>query len=282
MEEEKTGYFKNEKNQYGSRRYVTNAQIKAEKEKRNRVGLFVFLFLLLVIAVSSYFIIRNLNADEESQIKNANSDSNELSRSIVDVDPGMIPEYSGADIIELNQDTPSFTEYDYNHITGENFSDLDSLGRCGTATAMIDRTMMPTEERGEIGSVKPSGWNQKKYPGIVDSEPPYLYNRCHLIAYALTGQNANEENLITGTRYLNVDLMLPYEIKVARYLDNSDNHVLYRVSPLFRDNELVARGVEIEAYSVEDNGEGVCFHVFLYNVQPGITIDYGSGDSKEE
>ena len=140
---------------------------------------------------------------------------------------------------------------------------------------------MPTEPRGSIGDVRPTGWVQEKYPGIVDSEPPYLYNRCHLIAYAMTGQNANDRNLITGTRYMNATTMLPYEEQVLRYLDNSDNHVLYRVSPLFKDSELVARGVEIEAYSVEDEGEGICFHVFVYNIQPGIEIDYLTGNSRE-
>ena len=141
---------------------------------------------------------------------------------------------------------------------------------------------MPTEERGSIGQIKPSGWVQEKYPGIVDSEPPYLYNRCHLIAYALTGQNANELNLITGTRYFNVEGMLPFEESVMRYLDKSDNHVLYRVSPYFKDDELLARGVEMEAYSVEDNGEGICFHVFVYNVQPGIELDYKMGESRKK
>ena len=146
---------------------------------------------------------------------------------------------------------------------------------------MLERTMMPSEQRGPIGDVKPTGWVQEKSPGIVDSEPPYLYNRCHLIAYSMTGQNANELNLITGTRYMNATTMLSYEEQVLRYLDNSDNHVLYRVSPYFKGSELLARGVELEAYSVEDNGKGVCFHVFLYNVQPVIEIDYSTGQSRE-
>lgn len=202
------------------------------------------------------------------------------SSSLVDSNPASIPEYSGELSIELNGNVPGFTSYDYANVSGESYSELDKLGRCGTAFAMLDRSLMPTEERGSIGLIKPTGWVQEKYPGIVDSEPPYLYNRCHLIAYALTGQNANEKNLITGTRYFNVEGMLPYEEKVMRYLDNSDNHVLYRVSPYFKDNELLGRGVEMEAYSVEDNGEGVCFHVFIYNVQLGIEIDYKTGESK--
>ncbi len=190
-----------------------------------------------------------------------------------------IPPYSGEDTIILNDGKPDFSEDDLSGIKGEHYSKLDSLGRCGVAYARLDRTMMPTEERGSIGMIKPSGWQTVKYPGIVQDK--YLYNRCHLIAYALTGQNANEENLITGTRHLNADLMLPYEIEVAQYLDNSDNHVLYRVTPRFTGNELVARGVEMEAYSIEDQGAGVCYHVFLYNVQPGIDIDYRDGTSKE-
>ena len=203
------------------------------------------------------------------------------STSIVDSSPEKIPDYNGHNVIELNSGKPSFTAEDLITITGENYSELDSLGRCGTAMVMLERTMMPSEQRGPIGDIKPTGWVQEKYPGIVDSEPPYLYNRCHLIAYSMTGQNANELNLITGTRYMNATTMLSYEEQVLRYLDNSDNHVLYRVSPYFKGSELLARGVELEAYSVEDNGKGICFHVFLYNVQPGIEIDYSTGQSRE-
>ena len=202
-----------------------------------------------------------------------------LSRSYVESAPENIPEYSDKDYIVLNDNMPLFTENDLKEIEGEIYSELDELGRCGTAIAMLSQEMMPTEERGSIGQIKPSGWNQAKYEGYVDSDPPYLYNRCHLIAYALTGQNANEKNLITGTRYMNATTMLPFELQVMQYLDNSSNHVLYRVTPYFKGNELVARGVEIEAYSVEDGGEGICFHVFVYNVQPGIEINYMTGKS---
>lgn len=195
--------------------------------------------------------------------------------------PESIPDYAGEPSVELNGNIPSFTEYDLEQITGERYSDLDPLGRCGSAAAMLDESMMPSEERGEIGEVRPSGWRQKKYPGIIDSDPPFLYNRCHLIAFALTGQNANEKNLITGTRYMNFIAMLPYEQRVMRFLDSSGDHVLYRVTPYFRGAELLARGVELEAYSVEDSGRGVCFHVFAYNVQPGIGIDYRTGESWE-
>ena len=144
---------------------------------------------------------------------------------------------------------------------------------------MLDRTMMPAGERDDIGHIKSTGWVQNKYEGIVDSQPPYLYNRCHLIAYALTGQNANERNLITGTRYMNATTQRYWEKKVMRYLDDSDGHVLYRVTPYFKGNELLARGVEMEAYSVEDRGKSLCFHVFVYNIQPGIVLDYATGEN---
>ena len=244
--------------------------MKVKKSKNKKTALLI-LVLIIVAIVAAVIITRTIG---QKPLKAGDGFS------LSSVDTGSIPEYAGIDVIELNNNMPNFTEYDCEHISGENYTDLDSLGRCGTAVAMIDRSMMPTEERGEIGSIKPSGWIQKKYPDVVNSQPPYLYNRCHLIAFALTGQNDNEKNLITGTRYLNADLMLPYEKQVARYLDHSNNHVLYRVSPYFMDNELVARGVEIEAYSVEDKGKEICFHVFLYNVQQGIEIDYETGDSK--
>lgn len=191
-----------------------------------------------------------------------------------------IPEYSGEAYVEVNGNKPFFTESDISTDSFEYYSELDSLGRCGVAFANISREMMPTEERGEIGSIKPSGWNQAKYEGIVDSKPPFLYNRCHLIAYCLTAENANEKNLITGTRYMNVEGMLPFEERVARYLNDYDNHVLYRVTPVFEGKNLVAGGVLIEAYSVEDNGTGVCFCVYCYNVQPCIEIDYRTGESR--
>ena len=139
--------------------------------------------------------------------------------------------------------------------------------------------MMPTGEREEIGMIRPTGFRQVKYPGIIDSDPPYLYHRCHLIAWALTGQNANEKNLITGTQHMNIDGMRPFEVRVARSLDKEEGQILYRVTPLFRGDELLARGVEMEAYSVWDSGRDICFHVFVYNVQPGISIDYRTGES---
>ena len=191
------------------------------------------------------------------------------------------PDYSGEAFSEINGNVPLFDKSEISTKTFESYSDLDSLGRCGTAFACISRELMPTEERGSIGNIKPSGWVQAKYEGYIDSDPPYLYNRCHLIAYCLTAENANEKNLITGTRYMNVEGMLPFEKQVANYLDQNDNHVLYRATPIFEGENLVANGVLIEAYSVEDSGDGICFCVYCYNVQPGIEIDYKTGKSRK-
>lgn len=189
-----------------------------------------------------------------------------------------IPEFSGIAYVAINNNQPYFTEDDYTEKSYEYYSPLDDLGRCGTAMACIGKDIMPTEERGEIGQVKPTGWVTVKYD-FVDGK--YLYNRCHLIGWQLTGENANKQNLITGTRYMNVDGMLPFENMIDDYIEETDNHVLYRVKPIFKDNELVARGVTIEAYSIEDKGEGICFNVYCYNNQPGVEIDYATGESRE-
>lgn len=193
---------------------------------------------------------------------------------------GSTSEYSGMPYIIVNGGIPYFEEADMTTTSFEQYSELDSLGRCGVAFANLSRDLMPTEERGEIGEIRPTGWRQAKYPGVVDSNPPYLYNRCHLIAYCLTGQNANVKNLITGTRYMNNMGMLPFEEEVARYLEGCNNHVLYRVTPVFEDRNLLASGVLMEAYSVEDKGRGVCFCVYVYNVQPGVEIDYRTGENR--
>lgn len=178
----------------------------------------------------------------------------------------------------INHNEPEFTEEDRKSTDAfENYSSLDSLGRCGVAYANICQEIMPTEERGEIGQIKPSGWHTVKYDNI---DGKYLYNRCHLIGYQLAGENANEKNLITGTRYLNIEGMLPFENEVADYVKQTGNHVLYRVTPEYEGDDLVARGVQMEGYSVEDQGEGICFNIFVYNVQPGIEIDYATGDSE--
>ncbi len=202
----------------------------------------------------------------------------EPSKSLCEVSPDKIPAFAGEDYVELNGNVPCFTQYDFDHITGEVFSDPDRLGRCGPATAMLHRSMMPDSERGGISEVHPTGWHTARYPGLIEDD--YLYNRSHLIAYAMTGQNANPLNLITGTHHMNHVGMLSFELKVLQYLDDSDGRVLYRVTPYFKDDELVARGVEMEACSVEDYGAGVSFHVFVYNYEPGITIDYRTGESR--
>lgn len=188
-----------------------------------------------------------------------------------------IPAYSGEAYIAVNDNQPFFTQDELTTQAFETYSELDSLGRCGTAYANICRELMPTEPRGEIGSVKPTGWQSVKYD-FVDGKS--LYNRCHLIGFQLAGENANPKNLITGTRYLNIEGMLPFENLVADYVKETENHVLYRVTPVFQGDELVARGVEMEAFSVEDRGEGVYFHVYCYNNQPGISIDYATGESR--
>lgn len=187
-----------------------------------------------------------------------------------------IPAYDGKAYVAVNNNEPFFTDSDMTTTAFENYSDLDSLGRCGVAYANICKDIMPTEERGKIGMIKPSGWHTVKYDVIKDR---YLYNRCHLIGYQLAGENANPKNLITGTRYLNVEGMLLFENLVADYVNNTGNHVLYRVTPMFSGSNLVANGVLIEAKSVEDNGGGILFNVYCYNVQPGVGINYENGDS---
>ena len=186
--------------------------------------------------------------------------------------------YDGSAYVEVNGNIPTFTDREKEKVTAfESYSKLDSLGRCGVAYANVCQEIMPTEKRGAIGSVKPSGWHTVKYNDLIDGN--YLYNRCHLIGYQLAGENANKKNLITGTRYLNVDGMLPFENQIDDYVEATNNHVLYRVTPVFDGENLVASGVQMEAWSVEDSGKGVCFNVYCYNVQPGITINYATGDS---
>lgn len=218
-----------------------------------------------IVAIAGYF-----NTSSQVTPKTVAQNSYELNS---------IPEYNNEPYVVLNDNIPEFTEPDYTTESFEKYSELDSLGRCGVAYANICRETMPKEdeERGDISSVKPTGWVQRRYDG------EYLYNRCHLIGYQLSNENANELNLITGTRYFNTTGMLPFENQVAEYIKNQNTeenkHVLYRVTPIYKENELVARGVQMEAYSVEDNGQGICFNVFVYNVQPGINIDYATGES---
>lgn len=187
-----------------------------------------------------------------------------------------VPAYSGEPYVAINNNTPSFDDEELTTTSFETYSTLDYLGRCGVAYACIGTDLMPTEDRGSISEVTPSGWINKEYDG------QYLYNRCHLIGFQLSGENANERNLITGTRYMNVEGMLPFENMIADYVHETENHVLYRVTPIYDGTNLVASGVQLEAESVEDDGEGVLFNVYVYNVQPGITIDYATGESWQE
>ncbi len=189
-----------------------------------------------------------------------------------------VPEYSGEPYVEINDNQPEFEEYELTTVPFEEYSELDELGRCGEAEACVGEETMPTEDRESISSVEPTGWENEKYDNV---DGGYVYNRCHLIGFQLTGENANEENLITGTRYMNTEGMLPFENMVADYIDETDNHVLYRVTPIFEGEDLVASGVQMEAESVEDDGAGICFNVYVYNVQPQITINYATGENWE-
>ena len=187
-----------------------------------------------------------------------------------------LPEDTDGAYAVLANNEPEFTEEDMTTESFEFYSELDSEGRCGVVYANLGLDLMPTEDRQSIGQVKPSGWQTVKYDNV---DGKYLYNRCHLIGFQLAGENANEKNLITGTRYMNTEGMLPFENMVADYIKETGNHVLYRVTPFFEGNNLVASGVQMEAKSVEDNGEGICFNVYVYNIQPGIEIDYATGES---
>ena len=192
---------------------------------------------------------------------------------------GEIPAYDGQPYVTIADNQPAFTLDDFTTQSFERYSPLDRLGRCGTAYANIGLETMPTQDRESISQVEPTGWVNQRYE-FVDGE--YLYNRCHLIGFQLTGENANERNLITGTRYLNVEGMLPFENLVADYVSETGNHVLYRVTPVFQGDNLLASGVQMEAISVEDEGEGVCFNVYIYNVQPGVSIDYATGENEAD
>lgn len=207
----------------------------------------------------------------ESEYQHSECEINEESFILSD-----IPAYTGKPFVEVNGNMPFFSSSDNGTDSFETYSELDALGRCGVAYANIGIDLMPTEERGNIGQVKPTGWHTVKYD-CVDGK--YLYNRCHLIGYQLTAENANEKNLITGTRYMNVDGMLPFENMVADYIKETNNHVLYRVTPMYEGNNLVSSGVLMEAKSVEDDGAGILYNVFVYNVQPGIYINYATGES---
>lgn len=211
-------------------------------------------------------------AAEDHSAEEKGSDS----ESYVTVDD--VPAYSGEPYVEVNDNQPEFTEEELTTVSYEDYSELDELGRCQSAEACIGQDLMPTETRESISSVKPTGWKNKSYDTV---DGGYVYNRCHLIGFQLTGENANEENLITGTRYMNVEGMLPFEDEVAAYIKETDNHVMYRVTPVFEGDDLVASGVQMQAESVEDDGVGISFNVYVYNVQPYVVIDYKTGENWE-
>lgn len=235
-----------------------------------------FLNILLILIVS-LSVLSGCSAGENNFFNDLDITAQSAS-DYVNYDLSNIPDYDGKAYVELNGNVPEFSESEKTYSESfEEYGKLDSLGRCTYAVSCIGKDLMPTEKRGSIGSVKPSGWHISKYD-FVDGK--YLYNRCHLIGYQLTAENANERNLITGTRYLNVEGMLPFENDVADYIEITNNHVYYKVTPIFEGNNLVANGVQMQAYSVEDNGQGVSFNVYCYNVQPGVAIDYATGDNQ--
>lgn len=235
-----------------------------------------FLNILLILIVS-LSVLSGCSAGENNFFNDLDITAQSAS-DYVNYDLSNVPDYDGEAYIELNGNVPEFSESEKTYSESfEEYGKLDSLGRCTYAVSCIGKDLMPTEKRGSIGSVKPSGWHISKYD-FVDGK--YLYNRCHLIGYQLTAENANERNLITGTRYLNVEGMLPFENDVADYIEITNNHVYYKVTPIFEGNNLVANGVQMQAYSVEDNGQGISFNVYCYNVQPGVAIDYATGDNQ--
>lgn len=232
---------------------------------KRRLVCFLLLFILLLSGCS-----QEVQYDNKS--KNINVKDYVITRASLE----NIPKFKDEPFVEINENIPYFDDKYKNKSSFESYSELDELGRCKMAFANIGKDLMPTEERGSIGMIKPSGWHTVKYD-IVDGK--YLYNRCHLIGFQLTGENANPKNLITGTRYLNVEGMLPFENLVAGYIKETNNHVLYRVTPIYEGNNLVASGVQMEAESVEDNGRGIQFNVYCYNNQPNIEINYANGTS---
>lgn len=235
-----------------------------------------FLNILLILIVS-LSVLSGCSAGENNFFNDLDITAQSAS-DYVNYDLSNIPDYDGKAYVELNGNVPEFSKSEKTYSESfEEYGKLDSLGRCTYAVSCIGKDLMPTEKRGSIGSVKPSGWHISKYD-FVDGK--YLYNRCHLIGYQLTAENANERNLITGTRYLNVEGMLPFENDVADYIEITNNHVYYKVTPIFEGNNLVANGVQMQAYSVEDNGQGISFNVYCYNVQPGVAIDYATGDNQ--
>ena len=236
----------------------------ARRKKKNNLNKILVLVLLFLVSYFAYYF-------KDEWIKYSNGSTS----TVENIKKEEIPNYNGEAYIYLNENVPEFSDDEKIVETFELYSELDSLGRCGVAFANVSIDTMPTEERESIGQIKPSGWHTVKYDIVSGG---YLYNRCHLIGYQLTSENANEQNLITCTRYMNATTMLQFESEVASYVKETNNHVLYRVTPYFEGDNLVAKGVQMEAYSVEDNG-GLQFNVFVYNIQPGVIIDYSTGES---
>lgn len=225
----------------------------------------------LLCAVALALIVTACGVDSKMDVS---ADVSESAPEIIS--PADVPEYAGIPYVEINGNEPGFSEKELSEESFEEYGELDDLGRCGMVCASVGEDLMPDEKRGKIGQVRPTGWHTVKYDNV---DGKYLYNRCHLIGYQLSGENANEKNLITGTRYMNVEGMLPFENMVADYVKETDNHVMYRVVPVFEGDNLLASGVQMEAMSVEDGGEGISYNVYVYNVQPGIDIDYATGES---
>lgn len=242
------------------------------KREKNKIQKFIYGLIIIILGL----IITYYSPKIENNEKN-----NNIQTTISSFDLSSIPEYTDNPYVYINNNIPNFREEEYTTKSFEKYSKLDDLGRCGVAYANICKEIMPKkdEKRESISEIKPSGWKNVKYDGIIDGN--YLYNRCHLIGWQLAGENANKQNLITGTRYMNVEGMLPFENLVDDYIErNENNHVLYRVTPIFKEKNLVASGVQMEAYSIEDNGKGIQFNIYVYNVQPGIEINYLTGESK--
>lgn len=230
----------------------------------------LFKIAIFVVIILGTFVYRNYIKKEIKETKVTN---------IVGLDINNLPEYKGKPYVVINNNEPNFEKSELVTKSFEKYSELDSLKRCGVADSIIGKDLMPTSKRENISSVKPSGWKSIKYNGIDGKS---LYNRCHLIGFQLAGENANKRNLITGTRYLNTKGMLPFENMVADYVKEKNHHVRYRVTPIFVGNELVARGVQMEAISIEDNGKAVKFNVYCFNVQPNIEIDYKTGNPRKK
>ncbi len=253
-----------------------------KKRKYNRRGFVISIFVTTIGGIGLYTHLDEMHLSEiRTQVQTVIYEIGEkiLPQEEPKIELEDIPEYAGTPYVEINENIPQFDSADFEKETFEIYSSLDLLGRCGAAYAKLGRELMPDEERESISDVIPTGWQNQKYDGI---EQGYLYNRCHLIGYQLAGENANEKNLITGTRYMNVEGMLPLENQVAAYIKETGNHVLYRVMPIYDGADMVASGVQVEAESVEDGGTGIKFNVYCYNVQPGIGIDYATGANWEK